>query len=87
MKPNQIQTVEINEFPEIAPLANAYPPKDCVRFQDMGLHFSSARFPEKQKKQLCAMSVYVRASNLEFEKLDSKADHINSDWFCKDNHV
>ena len=67
MKPHQIQTVESNEFPEIAPLAITYPPKDCVRFQDMGLHFSSARFPEKQEKTafvLCASMFVLPILNL-----------------------
>ena len=30
---------------EIAPVAKAYPPKDCFGFHAMGLHFSSANLP------------------------------------------
>ena len=63
----------------------------------MGLHFSSARCPKNQKPPLKALRTLYPfilllhvASNTEFfEKLGSRADHINSNsgQFCTENHV
>ena len=44
---------------------------------------------KSKKNSFCAMSspsLFVLPI-LNLGKLDSKANHINSDWFCKDNHV
>ena len=68
-----------------------YPP-DCFRFQDMGLRFSSARALRNKNLGLRFKDFWLYPSmlvlpTLNFEKLGSRADHVNSDQFSNENHV
>ena len=67
-KPNKI-----NEFPEIAPLANTYPPTDRFRFQDMGmgLHLSWTRCLEN-----------IKDKPKEYPQQQRHDGSFSADWIC-----
>ena len=68
------------------PLADTYPPKDTKKIVSGSLFFRNVP-GNNNKNQLNSSILLCSFFQSWIEKLGSRADQINSDLFCKENHV